>query len=171
MGKMMNEIHELKVFNSPLEIALRALITLTLNGNKGMSIERLIIYDYLILHSGDIEGGPVSLHPALPNRSSQLLVKRKLTNKSLQILSSKELLSIKFSKNGIIYCPSKLSLPFINYFESDYFQELKSRTIWVIESFGKKSERNLEKFISQNLTKWGSEFTNESYIREEKNYE
>jgi hypothetical protein len=167
----MNENIEIKVFNSPLEISLRVLLTLALIGNKGLSIERLVVYDYLILNSGDVEGGPASLHPALPNRSSQLLIKRELIKKSLRILSSKELISVKYSKKGILYSPSKLSVPFMNYFESEYFLELKSRIEWVIENFSSKTEKSIDKYISSNLTKWGSEFVNEAYIREEMSYE
>jgi len=171
MGKKMNQNIEIKIFNSPLEISLRVLLLLSLNGAKGVSIERLVIYDYLILNSGDIEGAPKSLHPALPNRSSQLLIKRELIKKALQILSSKELILVKYTKKGILYTPSKLSIPFITYFESDYFIELKKRIEWVIEHFKNKTEKKLNKYISSNLNKWGSEFVNEAYIREEMNYE
>lgn len=168
---MMNEINKMKVFNSPLEIALRVLLIISRNGKKGLSLDRLVIYDYLILNSGDIKGAPPSLHPALPNRSTQLLVKRELIQKSLQILSSKELLSINYTREGILYCPSKLSLPFLEYFESAYFLELNERVKWVVENFKRKSNEQLDKFISLNLNKWGSEFINESYLREELHYE
>ena len=53
MGEIMDKSDKIKVFNSPLEIALRVLLILHLSGKKSLSLERLIIYDYLIIHSGD----------------------------------------------------------------------------------------------------------------------
>ena len=160
-----------RIFNSPLEIALRVLLILNFGKKTAFTLERLIIYDYLILNSGDLERAPESLHPALPNRSSQLLVKRELLQKALLILASKELILIKYKKAGIQYAPSKLSEPFISYFESQYYVELKERVIWVAETFRNKTDKNLEKLISKNLEKWGSEFINESYMRDELSYE
>jgi len=171
MGKRMNELFDVKVFNSPLEIALRLLLIILKAGGKGISLDKLIIYDYLILNSGDVKDAPSSLHPALPNRSSQLLVKREIVKKSLQILSSKELLIVRFASNGILYCPSELSSHFVQYFESAYFLELNKRTEWIIENFKDKTTKYLDKYINSNLNNWGSEFINESYFREELDYE
>ena len=171
MGEIMDKSDKIKVFNSPLEIALRVLLILHLNGKKSLSMERLIIYDYLIIHSGDLPDAPKSLHPSLPNRSSQLLIKRELMQKALLILSSKELISIKYEKSGIQYAQSKLAEPFISYFDSVYFNKLKESTKWVTETFNKKTDKGLDKIINVNIDKWGSEFINESYMREELHYE
>jgi len=171
MGEMMKQNIKNRIFNSPLEIALRVLLILSFGKKNSFSLERLIIYDYLILNSGDIENAPESLHPSLPNRSSQLLVKRELLQKALLILASKELVIIKYAKSGIQYAPSKLTEPFILYFESNYYESLKERVIWIAEVFKSRNDKSLEKFIALNLEKWGSEFLNESYMREELNYE
>jgi|SRR5690554_6798676 len=171
MGEMIKQNIKNRIFNSPLEIALRVLLILSFGKKNSFSLERLIIYDYLILNSGDIENAPESLHPSLPNRSSQLLVKRELLQKALLILASKELIVIKYAKPGIQYAPSKLTEPFVSYFESQYYENLKERIIWVAEAFKSRNDKSLEKFISLNLEKWGSEFLNESYMREELNYE
>jgi hypothetical protein len=171
MGEMMEENKKLKVFNSPLEIALRILLILQMGDKKTMSLDRLIIYDYLILNSGDIPNAPQSLHPSLPNRSSQLLIKRELIQKALLILASKELIIVKYTKQGIHYKSSKLAQPFISYFETPYFDKLKDRIQWVLANFNRKTDKGLDKIVSANLDKWGSEFTNESYMREEVYYE
>lgn len=170
MGEMKKQNIKNRIFNSPLEIALRVLLILSLGKKVSYSLERLIIYDYLILNSGDLDNAPESLHPSLPNRSSQLLVKRKLVQKALLILASKELIIIKYLKSGIQYAPSKLAEPFIAYFDSHYYNELKERVMWVAESFKNRNDKSLEKFISVNIEKWGSEFLNESYMRKELHY-
>ena len=171
MGEIMDNSNKIKVFNSSLEIALRVLITIHLSGKKSLSLERLIIYDYMILHSGDLPNAPVSLHPSLPNRSSQLLIKRELMQKSLLILASKELIIIKYTKSGIQYAQSRLAEPFISYFDSSYYNKLKERVLWVVESFNRKTDKGLDNLINTNIDKWGSEFINESYMREELHYE
>ena len=170
MGEMKKQNIKNRIFNSPLEIALRVLSILSLGKKASFSLERLIIYDYLILNSGDLDNAPESLHPSLPNRSSQLLVKRELVQKALLILASKELIIIKYSKSGIQYAPSKLAKPFMDYFDSQYYNKLKERVTWVAESFKSRNDKSLEKFISVNIEKWGSEFLNESYMREELQY-
>ena len=64
------------LFNSPLECGLRAVVLLVECSPQELDIQRLVNYDYLLVHSGDINGPP-SLHPDSPLRSGELLVKRR----------------------------------------------------------------------------------------------
>ena len=59
------------VFNSPVELGLRALMLLAESHPKPLDIQRLVILDYLLVHSGDLEGGPESLHPPSPLRAGE----------------------------------------------------------------------------------------------------
>jgi hypothetical protein len=63
-------------FNSPLECGLRLLFVLVAANRTRSDLQRLISYDYLLIHSGDIANGPHSLHPPVPFRGTELLVKR-----------------------------------------------------------------------------------------------
>ena len=143
--------HRGKIFNTPIEYALRSLLIITKIGSNGIDIDRLIAYDYLVLNSGDIQGGPESIHPPIPFRSAQILIKRDIIKKGINILLSKELIGIKYSKQGIYYIPTDLTLGFITYLNSKYFISIQERISWVINQFANYSDNKLKKMIDSNL--------------------
>ena len=63
-------------FNGPVEIGLRALAVLNDAYPVVYSLQRLVVFDYLIVHSDDVLGGPSGLHPQTPRRGGELLVRR-----------------------------------------------------------------------------------------------
>lgn len=145
-----------KIFNSPFELGLRSLILLS-SSNKSISLERLIYYDYIILHSSDFDG-PKSLHPAMPFRNSEILVKRDILQKSIKALYKKNLIDIEFLKNGIHFRKSKKTPLFLNYLNSDYSSKLRERAAWVNKKFGRKSDPSLKKIIDSEIKNFGAEF-------------
>ena len=88
-------------FNTPFESGLRLLFVLDQARGRSFDLQRLVSYDYLLVHSGDVEDGPVSLHPAVPFRGSELLVKRDLVRAGLDAMFARELLEKKFESTGI----------------------------------------------------------------------
>ena len=50
-----------RLFNSALEYGFRVLFLLDAANPKPADLHRLISYDYLLVHSADVEGGPPSL--------------------------------------------------------------------------------------------------------------
>ena len=59
------------VFNSALETGVRSLVILAANFPAALDLQRLVDLDYLVVHSGDVDG-PKSLHPPLPWNSVRL---------------------------------------------------------------------------------------------------
>lgn len=76
----------IRLLNSPIEIGLRLLFALDEANGRSFDLQRLVSYDYLLVHSGDVEDGPASLHPAVPFRGSELLVKREQVQAGLDIM-------------------------------------------------------------------------------------
>lgn len=151
--------HE-SVLNSPLEVALRNLIILSKLEN-GADLQRLAIYDYLLLHSADIENGPVSLHPATPIRTSELLVRRGLIDSGLKLLESRGLVQRNYRDDGIAFIASPLAAPFLGYFECEYAKRCQDVASWISVMFDAMSARDLEAFMQSRVGKWGVEFTDE----------
>jgi hypothetical protein len=58
--------HFVSPFNGPVEIGLRALCVLTTAFPTEYALQRLVVFDYFLVHSDDIEGGPEGLHPRTP---------------------------------------------------------------------------------------------------------
>lgn len=144
-------------FNSPLECGLRMLFVLDAADARPCDLQRLIAYDYLLVHSGDVEG-PVSLHPAVPFRGGEMLVKRDVLKAGLDQMFSKELLDKRFDTNGISYCSTPLTTAFIDLMANDYSRELRARAQWVVVRFSALSDDELSTFMDENLGRWGAEF-------------
>ena len=52
----------IKLLNSNLEIALRLLVIMNVH-KKTIERDRLVAYEYFVIHSGDIKNAPSSIHP------------------------------------------------------------------------------------------------------------
>ena len=146
------------IFNSPLEIALRLLFILN-RTSKPLDLQRLIYYNYLLIHSSDIPNAPKSIHADLPRRSNEMLVNRTIVKKGLTLLLLKDLIDVNYSKNGIQYKKNENTEAFIQYFESSYSKQLLERADWLCSNFDIMSDKELTQLIETNIGKWGSEFS------------
>ena len=155
-------------FNSPVETGLRMLVLLDAAAPAACDLGRLVVYDYLLVHSDDAPDGPKSLHPRTPHRSGELLVRRQMILDGLLLLVTRELATMTYDENGISYKSTELTSPFLNYLESDYALELRERSKWVADTFGGNTNETLLAFAMNHLNDWGGEFLNESlYYRPE----
>jgi hypothetical protein len=146
------------VFNSPLEIALRLLFVLN-RTSRSLDLQRLIYYNYLLVHSADIPNSPKSIHADLPRRSCEMLVNRAVVKKGLMLLLLKDLIGVEYSNNGIQYRRNNNTESFIQYFESIYSRQLKERADWLCSHFDDLNDKQLTELIEANIGKWGSEFS------------
>ena len=167
----MNEYRDIRLFNTPLEFGLRSLFIINSIAPKSIDLQRLIYYDYLILHTSDIDQDQPSLHPSYPYRTAEILVKREQLRNGLLIMKSKQLIEIMFNGDGITYTANSLTGKFLQYFDSDYTELLKSSVAWVVKKFDSCSDYELNEYMNKNMELWGSEFSKEAYIRETMQYE
>lgn len=145
-------------FNSSLEYGFRALFILNAADGAAMDLQRMVSYDYLLVHSGDVRGGPESLHPAVPHRGTELLVKRSSIQAGLNQMLSRELLEVAFAPEGILYRASELTGRFLQLLVSSYALDLAKRARWVTNIFGHLSNDELASFMATNVEYWGGEF-------------
>lgn len=125
---------------------------------KPIDLQRIVAYDYLLVHSGDIEDGPESLHPAVPRRGIELLVKRGAIQAGLNLMLAKELIRIDFVPQGFHYRATELTDAFIGLLRSPYAGALKIRANWIADRFGTYTDSDLDAYISRNIGRWGAEF-------------
>lgn len=145
-------------FNSALESGLRALCVLYEAFPRSFDTQRLVFLDYLVVHSGDAEDGPESLHPATPFRSNEWVVRRHLVDQGLRLLIQRGLVTPELTDAGILYSASETSGAFVACLVEPYTTELKKRARWVVSNFGQKEEAELIDYFNQNLDRWGAEF-------------
>jgi hypothetical protein len=131
----------------------------------GCDLQRLAQYDYLLVHSADVSGGPPSLHPATPHRSGELIVRRPIVEQGIQMMMSRSLVAAEYSPAGIYHYAGDWALVFLNQLQSNYVTKLKDRATWVIETFGPYSDERLRQFMRANWTEWGAEFEFEAFVR------
>ena len=92
-----------RAYNTPMEAGLRGLAVLLYAYPASLDLSRLLNFDYLVVHSGDVTDGPESLHPAAPYRSGELLVRRGLVEEGLELFTSRGLIEKSFDADGIAY--------------------------------------------------------------------
>jgi len=151
-------------FNSPLEVGLRALFLLAASAPREVDLQRLVTFDYLAVHSADAEGPP-SLHPELPFRGGEWLVRRETVRAGLDLMFAKELIEKQFAPAGISYLGTDVTVAFLGYLTSPYAAELRARSQWVVGRFGTLDDERLAAFMREKVGRWGAEFTREPLHR------
>jgi hypothetical protein len=144
-------------FNSALETGLRALTVLSSSYPASADLQRLMTYDYLLVHSSDA-GGPESLHPGIPQRNGELLVRHALVQNGLFLLLSRNLIERFASGNGIEYRAADSAQPFLDRLGSLYIHALRERADWIAETFTWMSNEELKAFVDSRFAKWTTEF-------------
>lgn len=132
---------------------------------KRMSSQRIMYYDYFSLHLNDISDAYESLHPDNPNHSSEIAVRRVMVNHGLNLMISKGLISIKYSKTGIYYEKNQLTTSFVTLFQNGYVDKLKKNIKTVDEKFYNYSDKQIYKYIDKNIGSWVGEFEKDFYSR------
>jgi hypothetical protein len=160
-----SEDRNVRLFNSPIEIGLRCLFLLYQFRNDHLSIDKLIYLDYFLIHAGDVSKEQKSIHPKYPFRSTEIVVKREILSSALKLLISKELININFADTGIQYEITNVGCKALDYFESNYANQIRKVSDWLYQTYKDFTEAQLSEVIDTNLQKWGSEFSNESKFR------
>jgi hypothetical protein len=144
-------------FNGPLEAGLRAVALLAAAHPRLFDLQRLVAFDYLLVHTGDI-GGPSSLHPPAPMQSAELLVRRKLVEQALMLMMTRELVHREVGNEGIRYGAGENAAPFMSSLESEYLKALKARAGWLIKQLGDSSDQDLRAVMRRFFDHWVEEF-------------
>ena len=149
--------HRPSPFNSALEAGIRTLAVLVASYPVAHDLGRLVQYDYLTVHSADADGPP-SLHPALPLRSGELLVRRGLIESGLRLMVSRALICREVSSEGIAYAAEEAAGAFLDNLRSPYILQLRERAEWVASNFDFLSASGLDSVINHLFKAWTTEF-------------
>lgn len=161
------QAQKVQPFNSPVEIGLRSLAVLNDAFPDAYSLQRLTVFDYLIVHSDDVDGGPEGLHPKTPHRGGELLVRRKALQAGLLLYQSRGLLDRIYECDGVFYQATERSAAFLDTLSSAYSSALRDRARWLVATYGQVPENVLDDLVLQNLGAWGAEFELESVLWED----
>ena len=137
------DIKKLPPFNGPIEIGLRALSLLSEAFPAPYSLQRLVVSDYLLVHSDDMPGGPPGLHPKTPHRGGELLVRRAVLEQGLMLYQSRGLLERHYTEAGVMFAATERTAGFLDALSSGYATELRERAAWLVSIFGDVSDSEL----------------------------
>lgn len=151
-------------FNGPIEIGLRALCVLTTAFPTAYALQRLVVFDYFLVHSDDIEGGPKGLHPQTPHRGGEILVRRGVLQEGLTLYESRGLVERIYKEGGIFFTATDKSADFLDTLSTEYLNGLRERADWVVDSFGLLADGVLEAMVRERIGTWGAEFSMESVL-------
>src|SRR5436309_463864 len=124
-------------FNNGVDTGLRMLILLNVAFPIKYDLDHLVYFDYIIVHSGDIDPKITSLHPAVPNRTGEILVRRTIIQQALEMFIHKGLVNRYYDQTGIQYGATETATPFIDALSEDYTYALVERANWLIAQFSK----------------------------------
>lgn len=144
-------------FNGPLEAGIRAVSILGAAYPRTYDLQRLVALDYLLVHTGDIDG-PANLHPAAPMHSAELLVRRKLVQQSLLLMMTRDLVVREVTVDGIRYGAGENAATFLTSVSSSYLQALKDRASWLVTVLGDLSDESFKGVMRRFFDKWVEEF-------------
>jgi hypothetical protein len=147
----------IELFNSPLETGVRTVVLLNTAYPRAFDIKELTWLDHLVVHTGDIPG-PESLHPEVPHRDGELLVRRSLVEQGITLMRRLHMIEAKYSSAGIVYAALDQAGPFVKLIRTDYGRALKARARWLINYLSERGEERLHEVITQKIGRWAVEF-------------
>lgn len=117
--------------------------------------------DHLVVHTGDLEwhDAPESLHPDLPHRAGELLVRRQLVERSLRLMQRMHLIDECETEAGIEFCASEDAPSYVDLLQAPYSNALKARAKWMAEHFSSLPNDALRQLIESRIGRWTAEFS------------
>lgn len=153
----MSQEHKPITFNGPLEAGIRAVSILGAAYPQTYDLQRLVALDYLLIHTGDING-PDNLHPPTPTPSAELLVRRKLIEQSLLLMMTRDLVEREVTADGIKYGAGENAVTFLSSVSSSYLVALKERATWLVENLGDLTDEQFKSMMRRFFERWVEEF-------------
>jgi hypothetical protein len=149
------------LFNSTLETGVRAVVILDALHPRAFDLAHLTWFDHLVVHTSDV-GGPKSLHPDIPQRTGELLVRRRLVEQGVKLMRRLHMIEADVNENGIMYRASEDASAFVEALRTEYSTELKKCAVWLASFVGRTNESDLAGLISQRIGRWAVEFQGEA---------
>ena len=154
-------------FNSTLETGIRALVLLDAFHPRRCDLLELTWLDHLVVHTGDLDGqdAPQSLHPDLPNRAGELLVRRQLVEKSLRLMQRVHLVEVFETEEGISFGASEDAPSYLDLLQVPYSAALKERARWMAKRFAGLKTDEMRSLVESRIGRWVADFRLEDTIQ------
>jgi len=156
MDSVSGEFGEL--FNSPLEAGIRAVVVLEHLRPQKVDLAEMVLFDHIVVHTADL-GGPPSLHPDLPGRKGELLVRRRLVEKSLDLMRRCHLVDQESTDEGIMFAASDEAAAYVELLEAPYSERLKTCASWIAAQVREHSKERFKIMVRERIGDWNDAFS------------
>lgn len=153
-------------FNSVLETGIRAVTVLDAFHPRTWGLIEMTWLDHLVVHTGDLSTAralpgyeaPKSLHPDLPNRVAELLVRRPLVEQSLRAMQRLHLVEAYETADGLSFGSTEEAPSFLECLQTTYSVALKERAAWLARRFIDRDSEDIKHLIEDRIGRWTAEF-------------
>ena len=149
--------HRPRIFNTPFETGLRSVVILTACYPDVLGLNRLVVFDHLVVHTGDIGNLP-SIHPKDRSRAAEILVRRGLVESGLVLMQTRGLVSRIVTSAGFRYRAGEEAGSFLDLLSSTYVKALKERSAWLMDHIHPMSDDALSQLVQSRMNEWEPEF-------------
>lgn len=155
-----DETPRVALFNGSLETGVRAVVVLDAAYPRSFDLARLTWCDHLVVHTADI-GGPPSLHPDIPQRTGELLVRRRLVEEGVNLMRRLHMIDANVCPHGIVFEAAEEASAFVDTLRSGYARQLKLRAAWLVHYLAEMSDDAMATLIADRIGRWAVEFQGE----------
>jgi hypothetical protein len=120
----------LNLLGTGLEASLRVMVALDVLQPERHSIDDLMVFDHLCMHSADFDG-PESLHPALPLRAADLGARRAQVRTAVELLAHRGLAQLYPAADSIQVMAGLNTRSVVASLRASYLKDYRARARWV----------------------------------------
>lgn len=111
------------LFNTPFENGLRAMLILYITQKRGITIDRIVAYDFMTIYGNDLGVAENNLHGINHFSFSELTSKRAICSEGVKSFVLDGLITVERNKNGFIYSLSSSGTKYVEALDSDYKEQ------------------------------------------------
>ncbi|MGW7729861.1 ABC-three component system middle component 2 [Streptomyces canus] len=142
--------------NGHFEAGIRSLVVLTAAFPVRLDVAQLVYLDHVMLHSGDLDGGPPSLQPDLPVGPGELGLRRTLVEQGLVVLMRAGLADLTTDEGGFLYGATEEAASFLGALQAHYVVELRARADWLADYYLRDST-DVREDMKQITRRWATQ--------------
>lgn len=132
-----------ELFNTPFETGLRAMLILYSTTSRGMTIDRIVAYDFMTIYGGDLGVVENNLHGINHFSFSEFSSKRAICYDGVKSFVLEGLIAVIQNKRGFLYSLSPAGKKYIEELKSNYKTQYLEILNNVQAKFDKVSDTDL----------------------------
>lgn len=145
-----------KLFNTPLEAGLRAVIILEAFEPAQFDVATISLLDYFLVHTADA-GGPESIHPDISERGGEYFVRRHLIEQGIALMMRSSLIEQIPTPSGILFHTHETAAAMLDLLSTDYNRKLVAAANWLASQARDKGEAAFLCDLRAKIDRWSQE--------------